>query len=423
MEKFSFVKMKNGIFSFFQKFSRKEKITIFVITILLAGFIFGVVWKIKHKNGEEEKEVIAKRVSVLQVGDDQTKNAIVTKTLKISSENEAQVFAEYSGRIVEDNFQVGEMVKKGQVLAKFDQSYGENSALVSLSSSASSIELAKEGLENKKEMAEKEYKMAKNDVELAKIDLEEAKAGTGSMSVEEAEENLEKAKRNKKRIKAKGEQEVEAAEDAIKQAEAGYQTANISYQKTIIRAPIGGMITQKNISNNTYVSSGALVFGISGGEKLESTVYLSSEEVENLKAGDAIQVECDGSFSSGLAKVKNIATVPNSSNLRFAVLVEFIKENDVNGCLSVNKFVKGDFKIPVPSNSGEFFLPLSAVKIGQNKNTVFVVENGFAKLREVEIGEVFGEFVKIKNGVSFGEEVAVQGSKSLQDGDLVQVLE
>ncbi|MBD3238121.1 MAG: efflux RND transporter periplasmic adaptor subunit [Candidatus Moranbacteria bacterium] len=395
----------------------------------LVFFIAGVIGAIAlivflsiEKQEQKPKSEVKKNISVVEVGQAETTNAIINKTIKVHSQDEAVVIAQHTGRIVEVDFEVGQAVKKGEILAKFDQSALENSATIELNHAGESVEIAHDSLEATEESAEKSYKSAKNEVEVAKINLERIKENGDDKDIDEAEERLEQAERNRDNAEAQGEARVEQAKSTLNQAEKGYKQALISQRNTIIRAPVDGIVTSKNLFNNQYLSSGAIIAKISTSNNLESTIYLSQDEAGALKSGDIIDVYCEGKQGyANLAKVKSVASIPDSSNLRYAVAIEYFKTMGESKCLSANRFVEAQFKLPVESLAGNFFLPISAVKVGQTKNTVFVIQDQIAQVREVKTGKVFGEYIEITQGLDQGELVALQGSKSLSHGDKVKI--
>jgi membrane fusion protein (multidrug efflux system) len=74
-------------------------------------------------------------------------------------------------------------------------------------------------------------------------------------------------------------------------------------------------------------------------------------------------------------------------------------------------------------------VPLSAItrsKENPNLYAVFVVETRegkqFARLRQVELGEAFGNSMAVKSGVKAGEQVITTGATQIADGEQVQVI-
>jgi RND family efflux transporter MFP subunit len=400
---------------------KKSKKLIVITLIVIAIVAFLSLTREKPEN--KPKKIIKKGITTIKVGENRTKNALITKTVKIISEDETEVVAEYSGRIVKDNFEIGDQVYKGQVLAVFNQSPLENRAVINVSSARNSVDFARENLDLTKKIAEKSYKTAKNDVEVAKIRYKRIKDGKDqSMDKKTAKELLEQARRRRDQTKAQGDQQIEAAQNSLNQAQSGLDMASLEQGKTVIKAPSDGVITSKRLNKNSYINMGTIIANISSGDELEANTFLSQKEIQGLEPGDGIDLICKGQKEtvSGLAQIKNISSIPNEKNLRYAVVLEFFPSRDAYSCIGSNTFIKAQFSIPVLEEDKHYFIPLSAVKIGQTKNTVFIIKEEKAELRDVIIGEVFGDFVEILDGIKIGEIIADEGSNNLRNGDEVE---
>jgi multidrug efflux pump subunit AcrA (membrane-fusion protein) len=63
-----------------------------------------------------------------------------------------------------------------------------------------------------------------------------------------------------------------------------------------------------------------------------------------------------------------------------------------------------------------------AVIDDDDRQSVFVVENGQAQRRQVEVGYSRGEFVEIVSGLTDGERVITIGQTGLAEGAMVEVV-
>jgi len=69
-------------------------------------------------------------------------------------------------------------------------------------------------------------------------------------------------------------------------------------------------------------------------------------------------------------------------------------------------------------------VPRSAVgafDLQAKKGSLFVVENGVARTREILSGAVIGDMIEIVSGLKPGEKYVVRGGFNLKDGDTVSV--
>ncbi|MBD3300293.1 MAG: HlyD family efflux transporter periplasmic adaptor subunit [Candidatus Moranbacteria bacterium] len=391
------------------------------LLIILVFFIGFIVLSLigKHKAPEQEDEIFAKKVKTVTIGGEQTKKAVLEKSIKVASEDETRVFAEYSGRIIEENFEVGDKVKKGQILAKFSQNKSDNITIIDLEKARENLAIAEENLDDVEESTEKNYKVAKNNVELAKIALDEAETSGDENDIKTAEEKLEKAERSRDAAEALGDQEIARAEQALLESQKGLEKARAGYSKTIVRAPIDGLVIQKSINKNSYLNQGEQIASIGNLDNLFSRLELSREEIRGIQPGSGLEIQCLNNNGSIFSTVTDISPIAKSDNLRYELKIKHPKDAS-NNCIAVNQFVTAKLEIP-NYDYNNYFLPITAVKLGQQRNIVYVIEDNTAKVREVKIGKVFGNYVEITEGLEANEIVALKGSRNLKDQDPVEM--
>jgi len=385
---------------------KKKKVMIPLGVFLILAVI--ILARGRDKKEETAEETIPKSVSVIEILSGETKTIELEKSVKVTSQNEAKVIAEYSGRVKSVLFEVGDRVARGQRLAVFEDA--EKGPSIDLDSAKDALEFAEDNLKLTKKSTDKDIKLAKNSVELAKIALENADDDDKST----AEENLEAAKRQKDKAEILAKQQIKTGKNSVELAQNNYDKAKIGYSKTIITAPVSGTIVRKNISQNSYLNLGSLIAVVGTSGELEARISLNKREVEELKVNNPVAVKCDNEYQN-IGYIKGISNIADPDNSRYEVAVGFKNNN----CIEVNKFITIKLLIPSSCSANDCFLPLSTVNIGQNQNTVFVVEDGIAKLRKVQTGKLIGELIQIREGINEGELVVYEGSKNLRANDKV----
>ncbi|MCC6643912.1 hypothetical protein IT411_04140, partial [Candidatus Peregrinibacteria bacterium] len=102
-----------------------------------------------------------------------------------------------------------------------------------------------------------------------------------------------------------------------------------------------------------------------------------------------------------------------------------------NILFKVNQNIKAKLPLTthtlISSNDGSqtasdvFYIPLDAVTIGSESQFVYINDHGKAKKVEVKLGEISGDQVAILSGLNFSDQVIVEGSKTLTDGQEISV--
>jgi multidrug efflux pump subunit AcrA (membrane-fusion protein) len=397
--------------------TRKKKIkrqnftalAILVVGTILSFVLFGPKNDIQN---EDTGNSIVKKVKVLELKQEGINRAILEKTVQFKAIDSSEAVAEYSGRVKQTNFEIGDLVSAGQVLAVFDQSDLSNSAKISFQSAQNSLELAEKNLKQTKELAEESMDLAEDAVDLAEIQLDQAKDSGNDDAVELAEENLKMAENRKDQAEISAQSQINGARIQVEQAALGLNQAQVGYEKTFIKAPIGGYIVSKNIKEEDYVVAGSSIAQIAKKGELESRVYLSQDEANRIVVGDEVDVAFGSEMIKG--RISSVSKVADQDNQRFEVVVRTVGEL----LTQANQFANIKFSLRLTSQEG-FFIPLEAVNIGQKKNEVFVIRNGQAEKREIETGEIIGRQIEIKEGLKENEMVVIEGNRNLQTGETV----
>lgn len=354
-------------------------------------------------------------VKTLVLDENSGKSARLEKTAELSpGGNAADIISEYSGRVKTVNFEVGDYVREGQVLAYFDQ--GDNSPKITYDSAQTAYDIAQKNLGNTEDSAKKSVDLADEALKIAKLQKNQAEDSNDSDAEDLAKKNVNVAEDQKKQAKISADLQVSGARLQLEQSKAALEQARLSYEKTIIKAPISGTVYSKSLNVQDFLNSGDSVGSIAKAGNLEILVYLNADQIGRIKKGDSVGIWVNGREIGGsIASLSNIA---NGDNNRFEVRVT-AAEADLS---LVHQTAVVDFDIGLDSkNQGAFFVPLDALNIGQQKSEVFVVEDGKAKAKTVKTGKTVGTEIEILSGLSAGDEVIVENARNLQDGQDVKV--
>ncbi|MFH0834536.1 MAG: efflux RND transporter periplasmic adaptor subunit [Patescibacteria group bacterium] len=182
--------------------------------------------------------------------------------------------------------------------------------------------------------------------------------------------------------------------------------AQISQNKLRITAPFAGKVTAVEVDPGDEVSAGAVLVRVEDASTLKIVAHLSAEEVRKISVGDEVKIA-----TQSADKVSAIS--PSADPITKKFEVEILHQNPY---LQAGSFVKLRFEVG-ESNAADqrIFLPLTAINILASGNFVWVVEDGKAVKKTVELGALEGEFVEIKSGLELNQEVIVSGGRVLDD--------
>ncbi len=214
----------------------------------------------------------------------------------------------------------------------------------------------------------------------------------------------------------------EAARAGVAAARAQQAMADTRVSKAVLRAPIDGVVSERNVNVGDYVEnmgSPAPMFRIVDARVLELVAAVPSARMAALRVGQPLVFSTDaipGKEFSGQVSFINPSADEASRTVK--VKVEVPNPEDA---LKPGLFVKGH--IVTGRRSGVLAVPRSALvswDTAGRTGAVFVVETGTARRRTVQTGAAAGESVEVVQGLVAGQEVVTRGGFNLRDGDKVR---
>ena len=213
---------------------------------------------------------------------------------------------------------------------------------------------------------------------------------------------------------------------AVAQANIKAQTAQIAvlhqqkdYQSVI--APFDGVITQRNVDVGSLVqadaATGTFLFTLMQSDTLRIQLYVPQDEAFGLSPGveAVIRVpELPGHDFPG--KVTRIADALQPGT---RTLLTEIDVPNPDHALSPGVYCNVELKIPRKTPS--LVLPSEAIIFNAKGLSVAVVEDGTARLRNVNVVRDFGTTIEVNSGVKDGDQVILAPPVDLADGQKVQV--
>ena len=295
--------------------------------------------------------------------------AVYSGTTVLEADEEAAVLAKVSGEVIELRVEEGDRVQPGQVLAVLD---GDR---LRLEMQRSLAELRR---------LEQDYK---RNIELHEKGLVSAGAF----------ENLK--------------YELEALE-------AAHELATLELGYTQIRAPIGGVISQRFIKVGNTLSVNQQTFHLTDLDPLLAHLHVPEREYRQLEPGQKAVVEVDALAGRRFpARVERISPTVDPATGTFKVTIEV---DDPDEQLKPGMFSR--VSVVYDTHGDALLIPRVALVDDDSSAAVFVVEDGVARRTEVRTGFVDGGRVEVVEGLDSGDQVVIIGQNGLRDGARVDVV-
>jgi membrane fusion protein (multidrug efflux system) len=199
---------------------------------------------------------------------------------------------------------------------------------------------------------------------------------------------------------------------------AAYNLARLEYSYTEIRAPIEGIISERFIKIGNTISANDPAFRITDMEPLLGYLFVPEKEFRRLGPGQPAQVTVDAIpgeiFEASILRVSPVVD-PETGTFKVTLAV-----TDAENRLKPGMF--GRFQIVYERREDVLLIPRMAVLGDETEKTVFVLEDGTARRRAIEIGYSRGENIEVLSGLSGDESVITLGQTGLKDGAEVSVV-
>ncbi len=187
-------------------------------------------------------------------------------------------------------------------------------------------------------------------------------------------------------------------------------------QAVMVRAPIGGIITQLNVRESDNVEPGDVLFKVSRAERVKARLWVAESQISDIAVGQKATATWAGTTLEG--KVAQVDMSLNSEKQAFGVLVEF-----ENPDLAVPSGISAAIKVLVPTGSDAIVVSRSIVSREDSKYFAYVTDGAVARRREVVLGRAQGLDVEIVAGLEPGEVIVTEGQMLLEDGAKINIIE
>jgi RND family efflux transporter MFP subunit len=405
----------------------KKILIISLIVIIVAACVYVFIIRNKSETTGDESSDSAEegrtvqeaslpvKVDVARIGD-----LIIT----LKSPGEAMtnmnvvMKAEVSGMIKSLNMEESKHVKKGDLLIELDDveyrlalERQEADRLRVLSDYLVEKRFADQGEQSPTVDAEKVQK-ARDEYETARKNY---RAGQISRTeYEKASKELELSLIELGEMK----DEILAATKTLTQAEIRVKEAQLTLEKTKIRAPFSGIVFDIQVSPQEHITTGTELFTLVNIDRIHVQARVLESEIGKMHVGR----EVDLKFSAYPGKVfkghvKAISPVINPEDRTCKVTIEVANPEE-----AIKPGMHADVEIAAEIYKDRLLIPQLAVLVRTGgRKLAFVVEEGIAKWRYIEVGLENEDYIEVLDGVKEGEVVCVDGHFTLAHDAKVRI--
>ena len=219
--------------------------------------------------------------------------------------------------------------------------------------------------------------------------------------------------------------QVDALQAQVGVAEESVKSAELSLADATLKSPMDAVVLQRAVEIGTLVAPGTVAFVLADLSSVKVVFGVPDTKMERVKlgAGQTITAEAvTGEFNGRITAISPSAD-PKSRTFSVELTISNPRGQLKPGMIATITLAgsKQTSQVPV--------IPLSAViRPAQNPQgyAVFILEDQggkpVARMRNVELGEAYGNLVGVKAGLNLNERVITTGATLIKDGWPVQVI-
>ncbi len=213
------------------------------------------------------------------------------------------------------------------------------------------------------------------------------------------------------------------SQQQLDEIEAQYRIAEQNFnsvkQLVTVISPASGVVVDIFFSQGDKNDPGMPMCKIVKANKLKTTIFIEESKISKYERGQEVEITWDG-IKDRVFKgtINKISMSSNPAARGFSV--EIITDNE-NEELMPGIFVY--VRTPAYERDEAIAIPRDSYFTEGGKNYVYVAKNNAAQKRLVTLGEVIGGNVIVESGLSAGEKLISEGRTLLSDGAKIIVVE
>lgn len=299
----------------------------------------------------------------------------------VNFDKKSKIASESSGVVKKISFEVGQKVKKDEVLVQIDS-----------------------------DILDAQIKASQAAVNMYEVQLKNAKKNYDRYSALIEKNSISQKVFDDAKV------EYDVANENLISSKAKLNELTIQKSKKVIKAPYSGVIVEKNINLNEWLDIGSLTATIVNTEELEIVFNLPISFIGGLKSGDDYEIN----ISDEIIKAKLYAAIPSGDKLTRTFPVRFKAE-------AGNKFIfdGASAKINFAKETKNIALVINrdAVIKRFNMDVIFTIVNEKAVMIPVKVITYFGLNAAIMGeGLTEGMPIVTKGNERVFPDMSVKVL-
>jgi len=352
------------------------------IKFIITGVIVAVLAFMAYSKLKANKEVIDEKAEQTEFVVKQIPvNTVSVASTKLSNEvelvgtfearKELNVIAETQGRIVAVYVTEGQTVRKGQLIAKIDDS-----------------------------TIQSQLRAAQASIEKGKKDVERY-------------QNLLK-------VGAISQTQYEEVELSLRNQESNVAAIQQQLQYTTAKSPMSGIVKEVILEEGSFATPSKEIASIIDINKLNMVVKMDEKEIVKIRKGKKVNILTDVYEEIVFTGMINQISVQADAARKYEVEIQVANNN--SHPLKAGMYGTAFIPLDLNRETEVMTIPRKSV-IGSVKNPqVYTIKDGKSTIVDIEVGENIEDMVVVLKGLQLGDEIITTGQINLQEGKEVRVI-
>jgi RND family efflux transporter MFP subunit len=211
--------------------------------------------------------------------------------------------------------------------------------------------------------------------------------------------------------------QLEKTELALKSAKVQRATLLEQISKTNIKAPFAGVVTAKLTEEGAFAAPGVPLIQITDIAMLKFTVNVPEEALIQFKMNQEYSLRADAFSETNLQG--NVVLIGSKANMGNSYPVQFSVRNTSD--LKIKSGMFGKVYLKNNSSNKHLIIPASAI-VGSNiQPQVYIIEQGKAKLKNIQISNRIQNSVVVSSGLQENDLLITSGFINIFEGANVSI--
>ena len=366
-------------------------------------------------NDDSDKNITAVNVTVHKVIKNNI-NSEVTYTGEIKALEESDVAPKVTATITGINYDIGDYVEAGDVLAVLDDTdyrLAYNQTLAAYNSALSSFNQVKNQLETAISAAQIEYNSAYDNYNRQKVLYDEG--GISKVAFESAEIRLKNAELNLNSAKSNYNSSVGSSQasskSAVDSAKAALDIATNNLNNTKIVSPISGYVASKIGNVGQIAPAGSPMFSVKNSELVNIEISVTESVIPYITTDTKAIIDVDTADLKNIeGTVTAVNTVKSQQTGMYTVRIKIDNKDD-----KLKIGMMANVVLQTQASDSALIVPNDSLIQEDDGYYVYVVKDNVAEKRLVKTGISNNDFTEITDGLKENDVIVVSGKEFISE--------